>query len=102
MNEYSETFGQDFTEQWLNQSGGGLQLTPTRAERLKARKEIEKKAKREIQAGLVDTDFEKLYGSACSKASYANTALTKTLKPKRRQNFERKNKDHTFHWTLTG
>ena len=45
MNEYRETFGQDITEQWLNQSCAGLQLTPTRAERLKARKEIEKKAK---------------------------------------------------------
>ena len=102
MNEYRETFGQDITEQWLNQSFGGLQLTPTRAERLKARKEIEKMAKREIQAGLVDTDFENFTAVHARKRAMPNTALTKALKPNRRQNFERKNKDHTFHWTLTG
>ena len=90
MNEYRETFGQDITEQWLNQSCGGLQLTPTRAERLKARKEIEKEAKREIQAGLVDTDFEKLYGSACSKASYAKHRLNEGLETKQEAELRKK------------
>ena len=95
MNEYKETFGQDITEQWLNQSGGGLQLTPTRAERLKARKEIEKDAKKEIQASLVDADFNKLYGSACSKTSYAKHRLDEGLEPKHEaEHREKKKRSH--------
>ena len=66
------------------------------------KKGIEKEAKTKIQAGLVDTDFEKLYGSACSKANYAKHHLNEGLEIKQEAELRKKKHRSRVSLDLTG
>ncbi len=74
-NAYQSRYKKDIRSEWARQPKSGLQLTPTRAEKKQARKQIDRENKEDIEKEMLNSDFREFYGSSSSQAAYNRRRL---------------------------